>query len=254
MSSSLSRKQIQKIAFRVKYECEGCPEFISYYDIKDELTYGSHLRSILIDTNNRNELFSVKLLSAEIQDALSNLESGLDDWDRRRVALFHGMVQFPSLLDPSLKSSLIKKLNELDSRDHKNEYAYIFLSGLLDRVSPNNDMSYRKKLLDISNILEGDDPKDSLFAHFLKLINLSVRKTMVKTNSIEGGGYFTIPKKESLIILFDFEDYDFQDVEFIGGAQFLGNTSPLPLRKKIILKQLEELRGLNLNDSIEFFY
>ena len=113
----------------------------------------------------------MKLLSAEIQDALSNLESGLDDWDRRRVALFHGMVQFPSLLDPSLKSSLIKKLNELDSRDHKNEYAYIFLSGLLDRVSPNNDMSYRKKLLDISNILEGDDPKDSLFAHFLKTSN-----------------------------------------------------------------------------------
>ena len=65
---------------------------------------GSHYE-VLIDTNNRNELFSVKLLSAEIQDALSNLESGLDDWDRRRVALFHGMVQFPSLLDPSLKSS-----------------------------------------------------------------------------------------------------------------------------------------------------
>lgn len=253
MGNSLSRKQIQSIAYRIKYICSGCPEFISYYDIKDELAYGSYLRKVLSDTKTRDDLFSSESLSAEILEILCDLEKGLDEWDRRRIALFHGAVQFPARFKSDALFSLNEKLNELDSDNQKNEYSYIFLCSLLDRVHHVNEMPYRKKLMVISNILEGDDPEDSLYAHFKKLISLSIRTTRVTSNSIEGGGYSAIPRKEALTILFDFEDYDFQDKEFVGGSKFLDKTAPMSLRKKIILQQLEELRGMNLKDSLEFF-
>ena len=35
--SSISKYECQKIAWRVKALCDGCPEFLTYYDIKDSL-------------------------------------------------------------------------------------------------------------------------------------------------------------------------------------------------------------------------
>ena len=76
---------------------------------------------------------------------------------------------------------------------------------------------------------------------------------MVTDNSIQGGNYGSIPTKEALKILFDFDDYDFQDYEFVGGARKIGRTSPMSLRKKMILAKLDELRSMSIDDAISFF-
>ena len=52
-------------------------------------------------------------------------------------------------------------------------------------------------------------------------------------------------------ILFDFEDYDFQDLEFKGGSSPFGKTKPLDLRKKNIQDNINELRGLSIPETIE---
>ena len=53
-------------------------------------------------------------------------------------------------------------------------------------------------------------------------------------------------------ILFEFEDYDFQDLEFKGGSS-LGKTKPLDLRKKNIQAQIYNVKpGLTGIGSIIF--
>ena len=60
--------------------------------------------------------------------------------------------------------------------------------------------------------------RNSLFNQFKTLVDLSVNQTKVTDNSIQGGNWIYINKRSSKI-LFDFDDYDFQDYEFVGGAR-----------------------------------
>ena len=248
-----TKKEIQDIAYRIKYQCRGCPDSISYHDLKDQFTYDSDLKDYFFNKANRSYLFENEDLSFSLIEILNSLETIYDDYDRRRVALYHGMIQSASLTSKSSLSNLKSKLDGYDISSEDTQFAYIFLNALMDKVTPNNDLNFRINLQRISNRFEGNDETESLFNQFKTLVGLSVNQIKVSDNSIQGGNYGSIPTKEALKILFDFDDYDFQDYEFVGGARKIGRTSPMSLRKKMILAKLDELRSMSIDDAISFF-
>ena len=248
-----TKKEIQDIAYRIKYQCRDCPDSISYHDLKDQFNYDSDLKDYFFNKANRSYLFENEDLSFSLIEILNSLETIYDDYDRRRIALYHGMIQCTSLTSKSSLLNLKSKLDRYDISSQNSQFAYIFLNALLDKVTPNNDLNFRKNLRLISNLFEGNDEIDSLFNQFKTLVDLSVNQTVVTDNSIQGGNYGSIPTKEALKILFDFDDYDFQDYEFVGGARRIGRTSPMSFRKKMILAKLDELRSISIDDAISLF-
>lgn len=244
-----STKQIQSIAYRIKWTCSGCPENITYHDLKDELGYQSEVKKFINKDVDRDYLFNNIQLHENLISILHNLEISIDEFDRRRVALFHGMVQFPSTLKVTPPEHIRAYLNEFDVQKVQHEMSYIFITSLLDVVSQDADIGAREKLKLISDIKEGDD-EESLFKHFMALNSLGDHLANVST-TMNAGSKIPIPKLKALKILFDFEDYDFQDLQFKGGSSPLGKTRPLDLRKKNILAQIEKLRGLTISETID---
>ena len=90
---NISRYERQKIAWRIKALCTGCPEFITYYDIKDSLTEPNEISTFFLNKKNKEFLFNNKDLSEGLIDILTSMSSVIDIYDRRRIALIHGMVQ-----------------------------------------------------------------------------------------------------------------------------------------------------------------
>lgn len=244
-----SKKQIQSIAYRIKWTCKGCPENITYHDLKDELIYQSELKRFITTDDHRDYLFDNIQLNDGLISILHNLETSLDEFDRRRIALFHGMVQFPNTLKVTHPEKILSYLDEYDVKNAQDELPYIFLTSLLDIISDNSDIESRKKLKMISDLKEGDDD-ESLFKHFMALNSSADHLANVST-TMNSGSKEPINKLIALKILFDFEDYDFQDIEFKGGSSPLGKTNPLDLRKKNILAQIDKLRGLSVPESID---
>ena len=247
-----SQKQIQAIAYRIKYTCQGCPEIVSYHHIKEELAYKSPLRLFLETNSNRDDLFDNLDLPKKLIKVLDEMSSDIDDYDRRRIAMFHGMVQFPKIINPSQKKLIVDNLKAIDIHNKQDQLTYIFLCTLADRLIEDNEYKYRHMLKLISNLQEGDDEEDSLYSHFLKLINIGTKETNISTHTIEWGGSKEINGLVARKILFDFEDYDFQDKEFVGGSRFLGRTKPLSLRKEKINRVIKNLSSLSLTESIEY--
>ncbi|MDB2629065.1 hypothetical protein N9Y72_03310 [Gammaproteobacteria bacterium] len=249
MVKKFSRKQIQAIAFRISRTCKGCPEKISYHDIKDELAYKSNLRQYLTNEKNREVLFDNIQLDKELISILEDLTTDIDEFDRRRVALFHGMVQFPMTLKKTPFDEIKSYLDHFNMENVQHELPYIFITSLLDVISKDGDIESRKKLKLISDITEGDD-EESLFKHFMRLHSSADHLATVST-TMNLGSKKPINKLTAMKILFDFDDYDFQDLEFKGGSSPLGKTKPLDLRKKIIQSQIDNLRGLSIPETIE---
>jgi len=249
MVKKFSRKQIQAIAFRISRTCKGCPEKISYHDIKDELAYKSNLRQYLTNEKNREVLFDNIQLDKELISILEDLTTDIDEFDRRRVALFHGMVQFPMTLKKTPFDEIKSYLDHFNRYMVAHELPYIFITSLLDVISKDGDIESRKKLKLISDITEGDD-EESLFKHFMRLHSSADHLATVST-TMNLGSKKPINKLTAMKILFDFDDYDFQDLEFKGGSSPLGKTKPLDLRKKIIQSQIDNLRGLSIPETIE---
>ena len=100
----------------------------------------------------------------------------------------------------------------------------------------------------ISDLTEGDD-EESLFKHFMTL-NSSADHLANASTTMNSGSKKPINKLTAMKILFEFEDYDFQDLEFKGGSS-LGKTKPLDLRKKNIQALINELRGLSILETID---
>ena len=248
MEVKFTKKQIQSLAFRIASTCDGCPENITYHDIKDELTYQSEIKKFLSIENNRDFLFKNIPLSQVLISMLENLETNLDAFDRRRIALFNGMVQFPGTLKITHPTEIKSYLENLDIKKVQDELPYIFITSLLDVVSDGGDIESRKKLKMISDLTEGDD-EESLFKHFMTLNSSSDHLANAST-TMNSGSKKPINKLTAMKILFEFEDYDFQDLEFKGGSS-LGKTKPLDLRKKNIQAQISKLRGLSILDTID---
>ena len=249
MAKKFSKKQIRAIAFRIYGTCKGCPEDITYHDIKDELTYKSGIKRYLMNETKRDFLFNNIQLDQELIKILEDLTTEIDEFDRRRVALFHGMVQFPMTLKITASDEIKSYLDNFDLKNVQDELPYIFITSLLDVISQDGDIKSREKLKMISDIKEGDD-EESLFKHFMKLHSSADHLANVST-TMNLGSKKPINKLTAMKILFDFEDYDFQDTEFKGGSSPFGKTKPLDLRKKNIQAQIDNLRGLSIPETIE---
>ncbi len=249
MAKKFSKKQIQAIAFRISRTCKGCPEKITYHDIKDELTYKSGIKRYLMNEKKREFLFNNIQLEKELIKILEDLTTYIDEYDRRRIALFHGMVQFPMTLKKIPFDAIKSYIESFDIKNIRDELPYIFMTSLLDIVSKDGDIESRKKLKIISDIKEGDD-EESLFKHFMKLNSSADHLANVST-TMNLGSKKSINKLTAMKVLFNFEDYDFQDLEFKGGSSPLVKTKPLDLRKKNIQDQIDALRGLSISETIE---
>ena len=108
----------------------------------------------------------------------------------------------------------------------KNDLAYIFLHAFKAFTVKDNDsqIESRKNLKMISEILEPEYDNDSLFNHFMQIIEHKITLTKVpdRMHYVAKGG----PNKEingfwALNLLFEFEGLDFADTEWIGGYKNL---------------------------------
>ncbi len=252
----LNKHTIQKIAWRLSQLAE-CPNIITYYDLKDELSKNSDLLAFYEDEGNREELLASKEVSSQLKLILNEISSDLDPEDRRRIALFHAMVQFPKVRRKISKKELNNAIESFLLEEGKNDLAYIFLHALKAITVKDNDsqIESRKNLKMISEILEPEYDNDSLFNHFMQIIEHKITLTKVpdRMHYVAKGG----PNKEingfwALNLLFEFEGLDFADTEWIGGLQEFAFTEFLSLRKRKILNHIQALRECNLPESIDY--
>ena len=252
----LSKQTIQKIAWHLSQLAE-CPSIITYYDLKDELSSDSDLLAFYEDEDNREELLALKEVSSQLKLILNEISSDLDPEDRRRIALFHAMVQFPQARKKISKKEMNNAIESFLLEEGKNDLAYIFLNALksISSKGEDNQIQARKNLMMLSDILEPDYGEDSLYNHFMKMTEYSTSTTRVpdRMHYVEkGGSNRDINGFWALGLLFEFDNKDFSDTAWIGGMQEFGFTEYLSLRKRKIYEHIKNLRSCNLPESIEY--
>lgn len=257
--SSISKYECQKIAWRVKALCDGCPEFLTYYDIKDSLlSKSSRLNIYFSNKTNFDELFQHKNISEDLLDILSSMSSGADIYDLRRIALVHGMIQYPLVHGNNIsnKDHFINELKHITHNEERHELQYIFINSVLNSLSDDdNKIIARKNIKIISDLKENGYEEDSLFSQFMKLNSQSNLVTRIPDNAnYVSRGETKIPSKEiALKLLFSFEPIDFQDIEWVGGFKKFDKTYQMPLKKRKILEILKDLNELSFTDSLNYF-
>ena len=237
------------------------PDFLNYYDIKDSLSDPQCIE-IRNHFNNKANLDNV-LLNKNISDELLNILeelSSLDMYERRRISLIHGLIEFPSINRNTLadKDQVIKKLENLTHKEERSELQYIFLNSFVIALSSDEPFGghmrdARSNLKLISDTHENGYEDDSLYSQFMNLMELSEKITRTADHFISQGKTQMPSKEQALKILLDFTDYDFQDAEWVGGYREIGRTYQQPLIKRKVLDSLKDLRELSFNDSLNFF-
>ena len=178
-------------------------------------------------------------------DDLSSLDIFLDPYDARRIALYHGLIQFPGYYKDS--DGLLKE-NLLPLQQRNSQLQEIFQAALVEAFHLSNRYEARKRLKWVSKLVENELDEDNFYSQFMKLVDQSTTHARVETHSvIQVSQKFN--SKKALKIFFEFEDIDFQDFRF--GEHGLESTGALPLDKKRIQDALNKLHGLDLEDSFK---
>jgi UDP-2,3-diacylglucosamine pyrophosphatase LpxH len=255
---NISRYERQKIAWRIKALCNGCPEFITYYDIKDSLSEPNKISTYFLDKKNKDFLFHNKDISEDLKNILTSMSSEMDMYDRRRIALIHGMIQFPIVNANQIinKNDFINELNQITHSEERHELQYIFINSVINSLAEDeNKILARKNIKTISDLKENGYEEDSLFAQFMKLNSLSTLVTKIPDNvNYVAKGRSQIPSKEvALKLLLTFNSKDFQDIAWVGGYKKFGKTYQMSLKKRKIIDALKELNNLSFTDSLKFF-
>ena len=251
----LSQSKKNRIAWIIKSECD-CPDFINYYDIKDALSDSSchEIRNHFKNQLNIDKVLTNKNTSQELFGILEKLDSLKID-ERRRIALIHGLITFPSVQRILDKKDFIKKLQEITYLEERYELQYIFINAVIIALSESMSdemLNARKNLKVLSDTHENGWEEEALYAQFIRLMENTETLTKTSDNSVSIGKIALPNKKSALMLLLDFTNYDFQDHEFVGGYYEIGRTNIMPLNKRRILNSLEELRGLSFEDSLKY--
>ena len=110
MEISLNKRQ--RIAWRIKEHFKDCPELLTYHDIKDALKESEELTDYFLVDKNYKNLFLTDALPKDLYNILDNLGLDLDAADRRRIALFHGIVQFPQVVQVFNKEDYVSAIQD----------------------------------------------------------------------------------------------------------------------------------------------
>ena len=199
------------------------------------------VKDYFLNKNNYKNLFVSDILPQDIYQSLDNLSINLDLADRRRIALFHGIVQYPQtkkILNKEEYALTVK--NTIFNDNKRNELSYIFMNSLVSIISDDDKivLESRKNLKMISDLMEEGYEEDSLFSQYMMLNEKALKLTEVSTYSVARGERLQIDKLSALKILFDFNDEDFQDIKWVGGVKKFDYTAYLSLRKRKIYKQI----------------
>ncbi len=253
---TLTQSKKNKIAWIIKSKCN-CPDFINYYDIKDALsnTDSYKIRNYFSNQSNIDDVLLHANTSQELLSILEELDSLQID-ERRRIALIHGLIQFPTVQRISDKKEFISKLQEITYLEERYELQYIFINAVIISLSESfsDDMlNARKGLKVLSDTHENGWEEEALYSQFLQLMENAGTITKTSDNAVSKGRIEIPNKKSALIFLLKFTNYDFQDYEFIGGPAQIGKTHIMSLNKRKILDSLEELRRLSFDDSLRYF-
>ena len=247
-----------KIAW-VLSQHDNFPDFLNYYDIKDSLSdlQCIEIRNHFNDQSNLDNVLLNKNISDELLNILEELSS-LEMYERRRVALIHGLIEFPSINKIVNKDQATKELKNLTHKEERSELQYIFLNSFVISLSLDDPFSdhmseARSNLILISDTHENGYEEDSLYSQFMKLMELSERITHAADHFIAQGKAQMPTKEQALKRLLDFNDYDFQDAEWVGGYREIGRTYQQSLIKRKVLDSLNELRELSFNKVLEYF-
>ena len=248
----LNLQKRQKIAWRLK-QLEDCPELLTYHDIKDALDEVGYLKDYFLNKDKYKNLFVSDILPQNIYESLDNLSINLDLADRRRIALFHGIVQYPQtkkILNKEEYALTVK--NTIFNDNKRNELSYIFMNSLVSIISDDDKivLESRKNLKMISDLMEEGYEEGSLFSQYMMLNEKALKLTEVSTYSVARGKRLQIDKLSALKILFDFNDEDFQDVKWVGGGKKFDYTAYLSLRKRKIHKQIDMLRVATFQEAL----
>ena len=144
------------------------------------------------------------------------------------------------------------------SDEEMNEFKHILINSFVIALSLDDPFGVtadkaRSNLKLISEIKEEGYEDDSLYSQFMKLMEQSSTRTHVSDNSVATGSNEIPSFKKAIYLLFDFEDYDFQDAEWVGGNRKIGYTKPQDPRKRKILEHLKNLKALSFDDAINYF-
>lgn len=247
-----------KIAW-VLSQHDNFPDFLNYYDIKDSLSdlQCIEIRNHFNDQSNLDNVLLNKNISDELLNILEELSS-LEMYERRRVALIHGLIEFPSINKIVNKDQATKELKNLTHKEERSELQYIFLNSFVISLSLDDPFSdhmseARSNLILISDTHENGYEEDSLYSQFMGLMELSEKITRTADHSIAQGKAQTPTKEQALKILLDFDDYDFQDAEWVGGYREIGRAYQQSAIKRKVLDSLNELRELSFNEVLEYF-
>jgi len=254
MEISLNKRQ--RIAWRIKEHFKDCPELLTYHDIKDALKESEELTDYFLVDKNYKNLFLTDALPKDLYNILDNLVLDLDAADRRRIALFHGIVQFPQVVQVFNKEDYVSAIQDTifnADNPERNELSYIFMNALVSTISDDDKIisECRKNLKMISDIMEEGYEEDSLYSQYMRLNNDAVKIPKVLTHSISEGKKLKINKLSALKLLFDFNNEDFQDSKWVGGPKEFGFTEYLSLRKRKIYNQIKMLRGESFHNVLK---
>lgn len=243
--NQFSYKEINEIAYRIKFDCNGCPDLISHYDLKDEiLNVRSSLHIYLMKKAHRDSLFSNLDLHNDIREILNSISTTLDSYIRRRIALFHGAISAPAIYSKSIQQKVCEEFVNFDSDLEKHELKHIFYAAAVDAFSIEPNLDARKRIKLISDFHEGED-SDSLFSNFKTILDKKIVLSEVKLHSVTGG--FKLNEKahfgEILMLLFDFHPM----------AAMIGNMEHLSTRDQDIYTQILNLQEITFKETMLLF-
>ena len=255
MNDRFNQKERQDIAFRIKWKCKGCPEEVTYHDIKNNLNSDINLLSFLKNKSNKNFLFEKEMLDQDLISILAEMTDITDDYYWRRIALYHGLIQFRQSKKGLSDNDIKARIGEIEYKEERNGMTQIFLNSLKEACSEKGDSVARQNLKRISEDREEGYEEDSLYNQFSILIDQSTVLTKASDlrSGVDKGGKREVSRLQALKTLFEFDNYDFQDYEFGGGKRKFKKTQPMSRKKKNILKVLDDLKPLGLMKSIEYF-
>ena len=256
MNKTISKYDSQKISWRIKSECNGCPDLVTYHDIKGALLKSGDMADFFANKGNKDYLFANASMDGELINILESMSS-IDSDDRRRIALVHGMIQYPMKHTVFDIDGMINELEKFPYREERYVRTHIFINCLVNYYSEDKNNKAREKarknLKRISDFKEEGYEEASLFNQFMELNEASTSRTRVPANAnYVLTGKRSIPSKQyALNLLFNFEPYDFQDYEWVGGEKEFDYTDQQSLRKRKILDLLKELENASFNESRE---
>ena len=255
MKDKFNQKERQDIAYRIKWICKGCPEEVTYHDIKNNLNSNNDLLSYLQNKSNKDFLFEKEMLDQDLISILGEMTNITEDYYWRRIALFHGLIQFRQSKKGLNDNDIKERIMEIEYKEERNGMTQIFLNSLKEACSKQGDSDARQDIKRISEDREEGYEEDSLYNQFSILIDQSTVLTKASDlrSGVDKGGKREVSRLKALETLFEFDNYDFQDYEFGGGKTKFKKTKPMSLEKKNILKVLEDLKPLGLMESIEYF-